>query len=249
MSSRQYLPPGVVLGVNLRRAPDHFSLQSPTAGKQYRLMITSASLYLKRLKIRDSVIPRAVESVRSGGRLTYNRLECRVIGIPTGSTFFNWLNVLNNDVLPNRIYVAFVFQTALYGNLNQISTYFEDMRMQSLNVKLNGRDLLVEPIRTTFAHGTDYALDLAKSDARDSYLTILEVLNQVSDQTSSLRIDYSSYQKGSFLSAIELGKCGEKSGSRGSLDIEVEFNEKKTKEAACLLVFTEKTETASFSPR
>jgi hypothetical protein len=179
------------------------------------------------------------------------------MGIPANSTVFNWQNVLNNAPLPNRIYVAFIFQSVLYGNLNHVSTYFEDMRMQSFNVKLNGRDLLVEPIRTNFIHKSataaepnlGYKLDTTKSDARHAYLSLLKVLNQVSDQSSPLRLKYSEYLNGNFFYAVELGKSGEKTGSSGSLDLEVEFNDTKTKAASCVLVFSEKTETACFVRR
>jgi hypothetical protein len=82
-SSRQYLPPGVTLGINLRRAPDRFSLVTNAAAHDYKLRISAASVYIKRLQLRPSLYPRGLPG--TGGRhLTFNRLECRMMAIPQG---------------------------------------------------------------------------------------------------------------------------------------------------------------------
>ena len=241
-SGRQYLPPGVTLGINLRRAPDRFSLVSNTAVHDYRLSISSASVYIKRLQLRPSLVPKTIDR-----RITFNRLDAKMMAIPQGSSVFRWLNCLNNGPLPNRLYVGFVAQESVYGNLARISTFFECLNMRSLNFKLNGRDLLVEPIRTHYVRDANGRISPANSDARQGYLSLIEVWNQISDQLSPVRLSYTNYYRGVLIYAIELSKCGEKTlGGGGALDVEVEFNNNLTDLPACMILFTEKTETARF---
>ena len=160
MSSRQYLPPGVTLGINLRRAADHFSLLGPNADDKYKIKIENASVYIKRLKLRPDVANKAISSLRQGHGMTFNRLECRMMTIPSGSSAFTWLNCLSNATLPNRLYVAFVSPSAYYGNITHIGSYFEAGNLKSMNLRLNGRDLLVEPLTVSFTKKVDKTLDI-----------------------------------------------------------------------------------------
>lgn len=243
-SSRQYLPPGVSLGIDLRRAPDHFSLISPEAGV-YKLVIKTASLFVRRLKLRPSLIPRVMETLKKGGGITYNRLETRIMAVSKGIQVFRWNDCLNSASLPNRVYIGFIAQSSFYGNIGQLSTYFETLNLASLNMKLNGRDLLVDPIRTHFERdATTGILDRAKTDSLEGFLTVAEVLNLVSDQTQPIRLNHEAYLQGMTIYAIELGKCGEKSGSNGYLDLELTFGTDGATLDACVMLFTEKTDRA-----
>jgi len=248
-SSRQYLPPCVTLGISLRRAPDRFSLVTTHANHDYRLKITAASVYIKRLQLRPSFVPRALESVRGGQYITFNRLECRMMAIARGSSVFRWLDCLNGAPLPNRIYIGFVAQAGIYGVITTNSTYFDCLNLRAINFKLNGRDLLVEPIRTTYVKDpATHDLQDDESDAREGYLSMIEIMNQVSDETGTVRMSYTDYLRGANVFGVELGKCGEKSGGVGTLDIEATFNDATTDIPACILLFTEKTATAQIAP-
>lgn len=247
-SSRQYLPPSMSLGIDLRRAPDHFSLISTAAADRYKLIIKTASIFVRRLKLRSSMIPRVMDTLKRGGGITFNRLETRIMAVTRGIQLFRWNNCLNSAPLPNRIYVGFISQSSFHGNISRLSTYFEPLNLASLNLKLNGRDLLVDPIRTHFEKLADGSLDRQKSDANEGFLTIAEVLNLVSDQTQPIRLNHDIYMKGMTIYAIELGKCGEKSGSSGFLDLELTFGTGGAEVAACVMLFTEKTERVPIHP-
>ncbi len=241
MSSRQYLPPGVTLGIDLRRAPEHFGLCSIQGEGNFKVDIKSASIYVRRLHLRQSITDKVKETVQGGASLTFNRLETRTMSIPKSSRIYRWLNCLNNEPLPNRIYMGFVSQTALYGLLSQASTYFENLNLASISVKLNGRDILVEPIKTTFTKEAGSTVS-GKSDGREGFLTLIEAMNQVTDQTSPMRLDYHNYMHGTTLFAVELGKCGEKSGTTGALDLEFTFGTGGADVDGCVLLFAEKTD-------
>jgi hypothetical protein len=248
-SSRQYLPPGMSLGIDLRRAPDHFSLISTEADATFKVEIKSASIYARRLKLRASLVPRVMEVLKKGGGMTFNRLETRIMAVNKGVQVFRWNDCLNSAPLPNRIYVGFIAQKSFYGHIGQLSTYFETLNMASLNLKLNGRDLLVDPLKTHFERSTTTGkLDKSKTDALDGFLSIAEVLNLVSDQTQPIRLNHEDYLEGMTIYAIELGKCGEKSGTNGYLDLELTFGTGGADLDACVIIFTEKTERILLHP-
>ena len=109
---------------------------------------------------------------------------------------------------------------------------------------------MIEPIQTRFTRdATTGKFDMDETDASEGFLSIAEVMGLVSDQTQSLRINYATYLQGMTIYAVELGKCGEKSGSSGYVDLELTFNEGGAELDACCLLFTEKTERALFDTR
>ena len=225
MSCRQFLPPGVSLGIDLRRAPDSFSLltnvtQQGANNIPFRVNISYASLYVKRLKLRPALMAHLLPTLKGACTLTFNRLECRAMSIPVGSSDYRWLNCLNNAPLPNRLYVAFVAQKSMLGSITQGSTYLENLNLSKLGFKLNGRDLQVEPISCNVVK-VNGELITAGTDLTEGYMSVMEVLNHIDDTLAPKRLGYYSYVRGNTVFALELGKCGEKSGTSGSLDLEV----------------------------
>ena len=247
MSSRQYLPPGISLSIDLRRALDHFSLCAHKDDVAYRLHMSSASLYVKRFRLRPSLVPFVQKSLTiPNPSLVFNKLDCQMMTVSKGSSVFRWLDCLHGGPLPNRMYVAFVSQDSIFGKLSRISTFFEPLNVASINFKLNGRDLLVEPIKMKIELDEDGKVNTLTSNFRMGYLSLVEILNQVSDQTSSLRLGLNDYKQGCILYAIELGKCGELGAStNGNVDVEVLFNDNKSNMEACILLFTESTQVES----
>ena len=217
-SSRQYLPPGVELGIDLRRAPDAFTIASSKdvpAGTTFSVRLASVSVLARRLHLRPVLHNAVVENMKQQSpHIVFNRLETRVSVVGNGLGGYQWLDCLNGAPLPNRIYIGLVSQKGFFGHMNKIGPYFEGENLKSLNVKLNGRDLLVEPITAKFEYeaGTK-SLKLSDSDGKAGFLSLVGAMDQVSDQTGSLRLSYTEYMSGSTLYAIELGKCGNKSDS------------------------------------
>lgn len=240
MSSRQYLPPGVSLGIEMRRASESFSLIAPSG--DFGVDILSASIYVPRLRLSDNLTRSAMSSMEEGvANMTFNRLESRMENIAATSQIWRWRNINLFGPLPNRLYFAIVPQKAVYGTISRASTYFDSLALSSFNLKLNGRDLLVEPMRMRFHYTETGSVDEDKSDAKDGYMSILNVLNAVSNQVDTVRLAPSKYLMGGTIYAVELGRCGEKGGASGTLDVELVFAQGGCKEEACAFVFTEKT--------
>ena len=220
MTTQQLLPPGVDITINLRRAPDSFSLISNEAG-DYKARIETAAVLAKRLKLRPSLVSSMRKDFSSGVYLNYNRLEAYAISILKSVQMQRWINCLNGAPLPDRIYLAFLSQDSVNGKLTSSSTYLENLSVSSINCQLNGRDVLVDPIKCKVVKEADGSLDLSKTNMSQGYLTILNVFNQIADPTTPMRLTYDMYIKGVTIFCLELGKCGEKSGPTGSLDLEV----------------------------
>ena len=240
MSCRQYLPPGISLGIEMRRLNESFSLIAPKG--DFGVDILSASIYVPRLRLSDHITRSALLSLEDGmANLTFNRLETRMLGVAATSLEWRWGNINNFAPLPNRLYFALVPQKAVYGTISRASTYFDSLALTSFNLKLNGRGILVEPIRMDFKYNDSGAIDEDKSDIKDGYMSIINVLNCVSNQVETLRLSPTRYRMGGTIYAVELGRCGEKGGAAGVLDVEVRFGEGGCREEACAFIFTEKT--------
>lgn len=225
-TSRQLLPSGFSIDIILRRASEDFSMASPIRNTtNYRLEIVNASVSLKRLRLRPglkSSLGRALSLNRAC--MVYNRLSNRVSVVPKGIVTWRWNDVLASGPIPNRIYLGFVAQKSFYGDINHLATFFDNHGASSYNIRLNGRELLSDPIQAKIekAHGKT----LASSDAKQVYKSLLEIMGFMGGQKlqqEPLRLTYHDViSNGIFIVAFELGKSGRKPGSSGAvLDIEV----------------------------
>ena len=251
MSSRQYLPPGVSLGVELRRASDSFSIVSTKAGVKYMLKLHSASLYVRRLRIQPSRLPRTLESLKSDCHLIFNRLETRTKSIAKGLTVWEWLDCLTGNSLPNRIYIGFVAQSSHYGATNQLCTYFENLNVSSINLKFNGRDILVEPIKSSFVKDASDKVIRTACHGNEGFHSLMDVMEMDRDPGGALRLPYETWLQGVTIFAVELSKCGQKSGESGNLDLHFTFGDdgqSGTDMEGVVMLFTERTESLALQP-
>lgn len=247
MTSRQLLPPSISLSVALRRAHDHFSIVCPNDNRKYNVMLHSAAMYIRRLKLHPTLTTNAISAANSGGCITYNRLETRCVAIPQGSEIFRYQNCLNSGPLPNRLYIAFLAQSSLYGQLTQYCTYFEDLNIRELSVKVNGRDIQTEPIEAEFEKDDAGNVRFDAGQHLMGYLSIIEILDQTTNLCSPVRLSHLNWKNGCTIFALELGKCGVKNSAGGALDIEARFG--VTEKPGMMVVFCERTESAALELR
>ena len=70
-------------------------------------------------------------------------------------------------------------------------------------------------------------------------------MDMIRDQAGNTRMSYDSWVQGGTIFAIELSKCGQKSGEAGSLDLEMTFGsdgKTGTVMEGSVMLFTEQTE-------
>jgi len=269
-SVRQLLPPGVAIRLDMRRGPEHLALGSSKkvtgtdkktivdkeSGK-YRIHIETATLILDRLQLTPEVTARSLSMLQSGGvHMVYNSLETRATIIDKGEIYFSWLdfNIEKADA-PNRMYFALVQQSTYYGNLHRCSTWFENANLSSLQLKLDGKPLLLEPIKLSFSNGPN---DITKEstgpisqdncDGKMGYLSLCEIFNQISDPLAPFRLGYKEFLRGGTILAVELSSCGQRAGSSGSFDLELTFDNGGCSSKMVLLYIAEKSNTVCLQP-
>jgi len=255
-SVRQLLPPGVQIRLDLRRGADHVALATsqPThaqvEGKMFRVHIESATLILDRVQLTPDDTSRALGLLKAGNlHMVYTQLETKVNIINKNTLYYNWLDCLNGASSPNRMYFAFISQSAYYGDITKCSTYFEHANLSSLQMKLDGRPLLIKPITTSFVTETDSNADdfgdlnVQSSEAIEGYMSLCQIFDQISNPLAPHRIGYKEYLSGGTIYGLELSKCGEKQGSTGTYDLHLTFGHNGCSERMAILMFTERSST------
>jgi len=270
-SVRQLLPPGVAIQLDLRRGPKHLALGSATTKKgpnegdgfvdqesgKYRIHIESATLILDRLQLTPEVTARSLSLLQNGGvHMVYNSLDTRATVIDKGEIVWNWLDFnVERAEAPNRMYFVMMQQSTYYGNLHRCSTYFENGNLTSLQLKLDGKPLLIEPLRMNFSNGpNEYtgeytgAISADGCDAKMPFLALCEIFNQISDPLAPFRIGYKEFMSSACIMAVELSSCGQRAGSSGSFDLELTFGTGGCPCKMILLYVAEKSNTVCLQP-
>ena len=242
-SLSQLLPPGMTLEFSLTRQPDAFTLCSctdDTLKRSYKLLLNTASIYIKRVKMSPAVLDRVKSSLNNGGKLRYTRLGCIATQIPPTTLSHRWSNIFNSGQLPHTLYLALVSQRAFSGDLNKLPNYFESGWLKSLRVMESGRPILPQPLNTNFKYLNDgYSVDVSKSDASEGYLTLCQALNSIADPMVTAGVSYLDYLKGCLIYCVTLNSCGGRRVPQGFIDIELDFEENSQREPMHLLCFAE----------
>ena len=90
-SARQFLPPGVSISIDLRRAADSFALCSKDK-TGYHVELERASIFLRRVSLQPSFRKIATSSMESGVHFVFNRLETHIMSVPAKTSVWNWIN-------------------------------------------------------------------------------------------------------------------------------------------------------------
>ena len=242
-SCAQLLPPGIKIGVNLRRARDSFSLCSstkdPTAG--YKIEITMASLFLRRVQMSKPMLERTLAGLNDGCGLAYTRMGCIINQVPAQGVSYRCGNLFGGGELPHTLYLLLVNQQAFSGSLNYLGNYFESGHVKSLQVFENGRPVLAQPIRTKYVYDEKdgYTLDKLKSDAKQPFLTMAQAMNGIANSQISAGLKYSEFLTGCIVSCVQLNSCGGTRTSPGFLDVELTMADDAAREPMLLLAFGE----------
>lgn len=245
-SSQQLLPPGCEITLELKRAPTEFTLcnSEKSPSKRYLIELRNPSLYIRRINLKPSIKDQVMESLKENGHLNFTRLEAKAIGVQRGSMSFRWLDIFNRGPVPGKIYITFASTSSIFGSISQMSTYFEHNNLSSLNVFLNGKSILVEPISLKYVTNSDGGISIENSNGREGYLTTCQVLNYFSEHDKPVHCSYQEYMGGGYLYAIDIGNLMQ--DSIGCVDLELQFEPKTDKECT-LLMFTEKLQSIALN--
>ena len=241
-SCGQLLPPGIKLEVNLRRSPDSFTLCSVSEDQslRYRVEIGMASLFLRRVRMRKPILERTLKSIENGGRLAYTRMDCVISQIPATGVFLRFGNIYGGRELPHTLYLVLANQKAFSGAQDYLGNYFESGYLQSVQVFENGRPVLTQPIRTTYAYDADgVSLNTANSDAAEPFLTCTQAMNGIANSQMVAGLSYFEFLRGCIVTCVQLNSCGGKQMGAGFVDVELMLTDNDGREPMLLLVFGE----------
>ena len=94
---------GVNLRIKLNRAKNVFCLVSSAARANFKVVITEAILFVRRVKVASCIIlGHAAGLKHSSAKYPIRRIDCKVFSIPRGFSSFNPDNIFLGEI-PKRI--------------------------------------------------------------------------------------------------------------------------------------------------
>ena len=248
-SCAHLLPPGVKLEVNLQRARDNFTLCCTTLDPsvEYKIEMSLASLFLRRVQMCKPVLERTMSSIASGGGLTYTRMGCIVNQVPAEGVSYRVGNLFGGGELPHTLYLVLANQQAFSGAHHYLANYFESGHVKSLQVYRNGRPVLTQPMRTKYVYNekNPHELDIPKSNAQEPFLSMAMAMNGIADSHISSGMGYGDFMAGCIVSCVQLNSCGGTRTSPGFLDVELVLDD-APRDPMLLLAFGEFDKTLRF---
>ena len=101
---------GVNLRIKLDRAKNAFCLVSSIPAANFKVVITEAILFVRRVKVASSIIlGHAAGQKHSSAKYPICRMDCKVLAIPRGFSSFNPHNVFLGQI-PTRIVLGLAEQ-------------------------------------------------------------------------------------------------------------------------------------------
>ncbi|PIK55304.1 hypothetical protein BSL78_07776 [Apostichopus japonicus] len=182
----KYLLNGVNMKLKLIRSKDQFCLMSADNGKQYKVVIKDASLFVRKVKLNPSVAlghARALE--KATAKYPIQRVVTKMFSIPTGNMSFIQDHIFLGQ-LPKKVIVGCVRNTAFNGSYTLNPFNFEHFGLDFLALYMDGEQVPYKPLKPNYSadgganyirayhtlfSGTDKAQhDAGNAISRDDYL-------------------------------------------------------------------------------
>ena len=187
----KYLPPNTKLSFIIRRSSDDFLIwKLPTDENEYKIDLDDLHLTLKRLEVSPSVLRNHMKQLKNDGSLKLKICQnvLKSFTVPTGSTELKSHNLFFGNRLPNRVYLAFVEQTAYNGDDKKNPFNFETAGMKEASLIING---ISEP-------NPPYSYEPGV-DERDLYYSFLENTGTSAFEMESVNVSFEEFKNGYFI--------------------------------------------------
>lgn len=237
---QRYIPGSVNILITLRRNGPSFALVSPSGTSSYKLVITEAVFYLKRVVLSPQVQEYHHQLLSSGKRLQYPMRQTltRAFAISSGSQT-HLSEIIFRNRLPEFCVLTFVKTDAYLGKINESAFNFKDFGVSSIQFSVDGD-------KTVYSQ-----LDFNSSSQLGlvGYHTLSSALP---DGQTNHGISRADYLNGSFAVCIPI--MPNNHGNRyqlqktGQLSVELKFHSALTHSVTCIVlgVFASKMEIDSF---
>jgi hypothetical protein len=153
----RFLIPGVNIDLRFIRNNDKFVLlRASDATENYRIEITSLSVWFRQLNVTDETkIAFERQIQHQPCAYPFVRTELRTFGMPTGIKSFEEDNVFNGQ-LPRRIIVGMVTDKAMAGHYSESAFFFSDFDISYMALSVNGKQVPHAPLQMDTTTGTGY---------------------------------------------------------------------------------------------
>ena len=141
---------GVNLRLKLNRAKNAFCLVSSATGPNFKVVITEAILYVRKVKIASSIaLGHAAALKQTTAKYPIRRVDCKVLTIPGGFGAFNPDNIFLGRI-PKRLVLGLVDTEAYNGSYTANPFNFKHHNLSQVGVYVDGEQIPRKPLFLKF---------------------------------------------------------------------------------------------------
>ena len=141
---------GVNLRIKLNRAKNSFRLMSSAAAPTFKVVITEAILFVRRVKLASSIILGHSAALKhSSAKYPLRRIGCKVLSIPRGFNSFNPDNIFLGHI-PKRIVLVLVDTQAYNGTYSTNPFNFKYHDLTQVGVYVDVEKIPRKPLFLNF---------------------------------------------------------------------------------------------------
>ena len=141
---------GVNLRIKLNRAKNSFCLLSSAAAPDFKVVITEAILYVRKVKVASSIILGHVAALKqTSAKYPIRRVDCKVLSIPGGFSTFTPDNLFLGHI-PKRLVLLLVDTEAFNGTYASNPFNVKHHNLTQVGVYVDGEQIPRKPLFLKF---------------------------------------------------------------------------------------------------
>ena len=147
------VPSNLDVKFTLTPARSEFCIQSHEATKQFKIVIDSAKLIVRKVKLfTTKQLAFEKQIFKDPVRLPISQIKVQTISIPAGMTSFT-ANSAFTGLLPSKIIMGLVDNAAYTGTFQSNPFNFKNFDLSGVQLRVNGRSIPTQPIEPNFTDG------------------------------------------------------------------------------------------------
>lgn len=151
-NQERFLIPGCELRIILHRASPKFCLMSHINNQNYTIQIDKAILYVRRIKISDSVREaHQLAILKNNAKYPIKKVDIKFFTRGANRSDISEPN-LSTGILPRKVIIGLVRTDAFSGSLHRNPFNFQHFNVSSIALKKKGTSIPFESIDVDYAH-------------------------------------------------------------------------------------------------
>lgn len=152
LNQEKFLIPGCELRIILHRNDPKFSLMAHTAGQSYSIQIDKAVLFVRRIKISDSVREaHQLAILKTNAKYPVKKVDIKFFTRGANRSDISEPN-LCTGILPRKVLIGLVRTDAFSGSLHYNPFNFSHFNVSSISLRNNGSSVPFETIDVDYAN-------------------------------------------------------------------------------------------------